>query len=459
MQEEQGKKIGLWNIVGLGLGGAIGTGIFVMLGYGIAYTGRSIMLVCAAGCFWMLLAYWYNVAIPNVFVLKGGDYSMKALLMNPLMTGFSAWLTVAMSLEITGYAIVIADFLQVLWPEAEIYKQWISLAILILFFAATIRGSRFITLLENAITIVLIAAIILFVAFGLPRVNPITFFSNADGDFWHGGFKGFISAVAVMGYACQGSTMAPVGMAAVTKKPKLTIPKGILITNCLLALIYGLMGYVACGILPYDQIAGQNISVTAKAIFPASLFIFFVVGGGIGAVSSSMVGALAQYRYPLMQIAQDGWLPNIFRKTTKSGYPYMTYALFFLCGLIPIFLNMSVDIVVSLVMIPTMIINVYMNFACLFLPEKFPEQWERRSLKTSRWFYAICCVLGCIAAAVVSIQLLLDLTVRDAVIAVILVVLMLILPYIRLKQGGVKKEYLDKQKEDIYALALQDDEE
>lgn len=30
--EEKGKKLGLWNIIGLGLGGAIGTGVFVLLG-------------------------------------------------------------------------------------------------------------------------------------------------------------------------------------------------------------------------------------------------------------------------------------------------------------------------------------------------------------------------------------------------------------------------------------------
>ena len=50
--EEKGKKLGLWNIIGLGLGGAIGTGIFVLLGYGIAYTGRSISLVVRH---WLLL--------------------------------------------------------------------------------------------------------------------------------------------------------------------------------------------------------------------------------------------------------------------------------------------------------------------------------------------------------------------------------------------------------------------
>ncbi len=48
---ESGKKLGLCNLVGLGLGRAIGTGIFVLLGFGIAYTGRSIIWVVIVGCF------------------------------------------------------------------------------------------------------------------------------------------------------------------------------------------------------------------------------------------------------------------------------------------------------------------------------------------------------------------------------------------------------------------------
>ena len=40
MNAEHGKKIGLWNIVGLGVGGAVGSGIFVTLGSAIAKTGR-----------------------------------------------------------------------------------------------------------------------------------------------------------------------------------------------------------------------------------------------------------------------------------------------------------------------------------------------------------------------------------------------------------------------------------
>lgn len=63
------KKIGLWNIVGLGVGGAIGSGIFVTLGSAIGMTGRSILPITVICVFYMLLAYWYNLAMSGVFIV------------------------------------------------------------------------------------------------------------------------------------------------------------------------------------------------------------------------------------------------------------------------------------------------------------------------------------------------------------------------------------------------------
>ncbi len=134
MKEEKGKKLGLWNIVGLGLGGAIGTGIFVLLGFGIGYTGRSIVPVVVIGCFFMLLAYWYNLAMPFMFILEGGDYSMKAMLFNPLMTGVGGWMVIVNAISTSGYVIAITDYLCVLFPSLNSYRTICSFVMLTLFF-------------------------------------------------------------------------------------------------------------------------------------------------------------------------------------------------------------------------------------------------------------------------------------------------------------------------------------
>ena len=61
------------------------------------------------------------------------------------------------------------------------------------------------------------------------------------------------------------------------------------------------------------------------------------------------------------------------------------------------------------------------------------------------WFYNICCVLGAFCAGVVAFNLFKDLTFNDAVFAVVIVVVMCVLSILRLKQGAVKAEDLDRQ--------------
>lgn len=456
---EQDKKLNIWNIIGLGLGGAIGTGIFVLLGFGIAYTGRSILPVVVIGCFFMLLAYWYNLVMPSMFVLEGGDYSMKAMLFNPLFSGVGGYIAVINGFAMASYAIAITDYLIVLFPGVAEHYKLITFIIITLFFASTIKGSRFITILQNIITIVLVISLAIFIIFGIPKVNFTEFFSStADGGFYRGGFSGFVSAIAVMGWACQGTTMTPVSMAAVTEHPKRTIPLGIIFVTIVLSVVYGLMAYVAGGVLPYDEIAGQNISVTAKVILPHALFLFFVVAGGIGAVASSLLGGLAMFRYPFIQIAEDGWLPEVFKKKTDDGYPYMVYLMFYLISLIPILTGMSLDAAVSLVMIPTMIMNVYMNLACVAIPNNYPEQWEKRSIKIPKLLYQILSVLGAFCAGVVAFNLFKDLTPRDTVIASVMLVTMFVLSWVRLKQGAVKKETLEQNKKEIVRKSLEAEE-
>ena len=162
-------------------------------------------------------------------------------------------------------------------------------------------------------------------------------------------------------------------------------------------------------------------------------------------------------RYPMIQVAEDGWLPAIFKKTTKSGYPYITYLMFYLISIFPIVTGMGLDSVVSLVMIPTMLMNIYMNFACLSLPKKYPEQWAKVSIKMPLWFWKACCILGVFCAGVVSYNLFIELSLKDSIICVIMVAALVGLSALRLRQGAVSREALEENKRAVIAQAIADD--
>ena len=259
-----------------------------------------------------------------------------------------------------------------------------------------------------------------------------------------------------MAWACQGATMGPVGVVVVTKNPKRMIPMGIIISTLIIAITYGLMSFVAAGILPYDNVANQNLSVVAKEILPSELFAFFVIGGGICAIISSFLMVLVMIRYPLIHMAEDGWLPKIFKTHNKDGYPYISYLLVYIIALIPILFGMSVNSAISMLMIPTMLINVYLNAYCAKIPDKFPEQFAKRSLKISIFSYKLCSWLGSLCAAIVAFTLFKELTFSDAIVAVCIIFFPLIFSWIALKKS-VDKNTLKMRKEEIIAKALKEE--
>jgi APA family basic amino acid/polyamine antiporter len=285
------------------------------------------------------------------------------------------------------------------------------------------------------------------------------YFSNTDGGFFHGGFGGFFSALAIMGWACQGTTMAPISMVAVTNKPKKTVPIAILWITLALAVIYGAMSIVAAGVLPFEQVAGANLGATAKAIFPYGIYVIFILGGGVFAIATSLLGGIAMFRYPLMKIAEDGWLPPVFTKTTKNGFPWVIQLTFYLLSVLPILLNFSLDSIISLVMIPSMLLNVYLNIACITLPKKYPDQWKKCTLRMPIPLYNIVCLASAACAGIVAYNLFKDLKGKDAIASIIMLLICLGFSLLRIKTGAVSKESLEENKKAIITQALLDDED
>ena len=433
----EAKNLNLFDIICLGFGGAIGSGIFVLMGSGINFTGKSIVLAVGIGCLFMLLAYFYNVLLSSMFTFKGGDYSQKAITFNPFFSGISAYVNFTNGFSIAMYSIAIINYASIIFPTLLDYSKIISVLIITLLFAATMRGSKFISTINSIMTVILIISVFIFIVFGISKVQSGYF---SKGNFFRNGFSGFISAIAIMGWACQGTTMGPVAVSAVTKKAKKNIPLGILLVTILLAVVYFAMSYVA------------------KEIFPYWIFVIFIIGGAVFAIATSMITAVTMVRYPILKVAEDGWLPKICKKTTVSGYPWVVYLIFYIVSIIPILLGFSLDVIVSLVMIPYMITNIYCNLACIRIINQYPKQWENSILHMPKILMDIICVLAAFSALIVCYNLFILLDKYQMLLMLGILFLMSIFSIISIKTGSVSIENLKKNKEIIIQDALNEED-
>lgn len=439
------KKLNLFDLFTLGLGWALGSGIFVMMGMGISMTGRSIFLAVTIGCLYMTLAYFYQVVTASMFVVPGGYYDMQAMLFTPTLAGVSGIFVYFSGLALAMSAIAMVEYAGMVFPVLLNFTKPIAAAIVLLFFAATVRGSKFLAKLSDIMVIILLISIALFVIFGLPRVQP-GYFSNSDGGFFLNGVGGFFGAISIMSWACQGATGAPCSMMLATKNARRTAPLAVILVTIGIAVIYGLMSIVSAGVLPFEQIDGQNLSVVAQAIFPRPLYVMFILGGAVLAIATTLLSTIAMLKEPCMQVANDGWLPAVFKKTTKNGYPYVVQGFFLLIALVSIFSGLSLESLVSLTMIPQMLMSIYLNLAVISLVKKHPEQWKTSILHMPMPLLCILCGIASICSLIVSYNLFIGLDTVSMIACVGIVALCVIVAVVRLKTGAVdRNEILRKQ--------------
>lgn len=446
------KKLTRFDLFNLGLGGAIGSGIFVMLGIGIAATGKSISLAVLVGCLYMLLAYAYHPILSSMFILPGGDYDAKAMLLGPKMIGVNAYFTYFSGMTMSAYGIAVVEYLGMVFPKVLPYTNVIAVLILTVFFLSSVKGTKFVSFLINIMAVILIGSLAIFVAFGLPQVQSGYF--NSDDYFLNGGV-GFITAIAIMSFACQGTTMGPISVMKDTKNARRVVPTTILMICVAVGLIYALIGVVASGVLPISEVAGQNLALVAETIFPHWLYVVFVLGGAVFAIATSMLGAIQMIRYPAEQVAQDGWMPKVFNLKTKDGYPWVIMLLFYVISVLPIIFSFSVDEIISLYMIPAMLFNAYLNFALIKLVGKYPRQWETSILYVKPVLFNIICIISGLCALSVAFILFLGLTAVNMVICLCIIFGCISLAVFSLSKDYVSKELLIKRRYDIAKAAIE----
>lgn len=447
--KEQKKQLSLFNLISLGVGAAIGSGIFVMVGGGIAYTGRSISIAMIIGCIVMMFAYAYNIVLSSVFKLDGGPYDQQLLLCPNLISGAFGITTFISSVAFAMYAIAITTYLSSIFPGIAPYSKLLAIIIQTLFFASSIKGSKFMAIIESIMTVVLMSSIIIFIIVGIPKLEP-GFFSS--GQFFTNGRSGFLSAIAIMSFACMGTT-SPVYMTAESKNPKKNVPIAILITTLIVALIYCGVGTVASGVLPVDKVAGQPLSQVAEAVFPRAIFIIFIIGGAVFALATSLLGGIMILKHPILATAEDGWLPKVLAKK-KGDFPYVLMGLMYLLAIVPIMTGTSLDTLVSYVMIPLMTMNGIANIMMLKIPKKYPNQWKKSILNMPNPLFVVLVLfsVGCNIFVISYLFSMLD--TQSKIIIGSITVLIFVFGYIRMKFGYVDIKKLEEKRQAVIQVAL-----
>lgn len=427
------KTLGKKELAGIAIGQIIGAGIMSMMGVAIQMTGRSANLAFMLSALFTMCTFFPSIFICSCIRMRGGQYSQMGIFVGDKAAGYYALIYLFTNMSLAMYALSFAQYFIALVPG--INERVVAVLTATVFFILNYFGVDLMAKIQNLLVVVLIVALLLFSAYGIPQVDLASYFNNTDGQFMTEGFAGFLSATAYLGFATGGANLI-INVSAECKDPKKDIPFVMITTTCGVALLYGVVATAAAGVLPVAEVAGRPLTLVAEVIFPQPIYVFFIVGGAMFALATTLNSQIMSCTKPIMQACEDGWYPRSFASLSKFKTPYKILAFFYLVAVIPVVLNLEIAQISSIVQILGYINNLIFTISCLRLPKLFPEQWEKSTFKVSDGVFKALLALTCVVILIQASFMLRTMTWQIVLFNVAALLAAMAFAFIRSKQGA-----------------------
>ena len=387
------QKLGFGDLMGSAVGQIIGAGIMSLMPSAIAMTGRSVPLA-----FLIAATITCIGAIPNIFLastvrLRGGAYTQMAMLGGPVFAGMSVITTFTGCFSLAMYCNSLADYVGDLFAWEGGTKKMAALAVILIFYALNIIGVDIFAKVQNLLVIILIFSLVIFAVMGIGKVQWEGYFSNDDGYFMTNGLMGLCQAGGLLTFATGGATVI-LNFSAEAKNPTRDIPVVIIVSTLCVAVMYGFISFVAAGVLPIEEVAGKNLTLVANVILNRPLYYLFVIGGAGCALASTLNNQLATTPKPIMQMCDDGWLPQSFAKLNKKKVPIVILTVYAALGVFTILTGISITFLSNMTQVTAAVTGVVIAWGPTKLPKMVPEAWEKSKFHVSDGALKALCALG-----------------------------------------------------------------
>jgi APA family basic amino acid/polyamine antiporter len=347
------KVLGPWNLILLGIGAIIGTGIFATIGTATAGdaarpgAGPALMVsfvLTAIVCGFTALCY---AEFASMAPVAGSAYTYAYATLGEIVAWIIGWdLILEYAIGNTAVAIAWANYMVAVLDGIGVHvPRWLttdyrSAAKIPEIFASAPHVFG-VPIVFNALAFGIVAAITVVLVWGVKesvRFNSLMvaikllvlgFFVLVGTKFvkpenWHpfapNGFPGIGAGAAIIFFAYLGFDAVST-CAEECKNPKRDMPIGIIGSLIVCTLIYIVIGAVFAGLVPYPVVAKFDSSQRAEALAEAMNYVH-MPGWMVGVVAFGSVVAqtavllvyqLGQPRI-LFAMARDGFLPPLFAK-------------------------------------------------------------------------------------------------------------------------------------------------
>ncbi len=314
MKQKLDRTLGMYSALMISIGTMIGSAIFVLAGTSYAAAGPGASLaIFLAGIAAVFTGLSFAELVTVVPKAGGGYVYVKEATGNNIIgfiCGWGFWLGYAMSCGL--FALGFGNFVHYIFP---FIPQMATAYLLVVYVAFTnIRGTKSSGNLQNIITTVLVALLLLYVVVGVFHIDM-----GNQKPFTPFGMSGVFNAMGFLYMTYIGYGLITTASEEVIE-PEKTIPKAILISIAAVIIIKTSVFFIGSGILPWNElvpgVTDTPMIDTAMKIggrFGGYLFAF----AGLLATLSSINTAVMASSRTSFAMARDNRLPGIFKTVNR----------------------------------------------------------------------------------------------------------------------------------------------
>ncbi|MFC4761293.1 APC family permease [Fructobacillus durionis] len=380
------------DLIGLGVGTVIGSGIFILPGHEAAnHAGPAVAIAFLLAALFSGICGMAFAEFSSAMPVAGSAYSYGSVIYGEIIGWLLGWSLIleyflAVSAIATGFAAYMNSLLgqmgmplptslQVGPDQGGIVNLLAVLVILVstfILFAGLSQSKK----VENAGVILKIAIILLFIIGGLFFIKPTNYSNFYPKQFQTGlwGLGGITAATASIIFSFLGfDTIA--AHAAEVKNPTKTMSRGILGTVVISSTLYTLFAIVLTGIVNYKKLGVDDPAAFALQTIKQTQFsVVITIGALIGMFTAILALIFASSRLAY-SFGRDGLMPKGLGRVNKNHLPQNAIILAVvvetvLAGFIPL------STLTNLINIGTLTAFMFITFGVLFLRKRKDLQHE-----------------------------------------------------------------------------------
>ncbi len=359
-------KLGLKELIAMGVGGMVGGGIFSVLGLSVSVAGHAAPAAFAFGGIVAFITGLSYIKLGLKFHSDGGSFTyLEHAFKNRNVAGIGGWLLIVGYIGTMAlYSYTFGAYGNAMLGSSSIWLQNIlATTVLLIFLGINLYGVKAAGSTEDLIVLVKVVILSFFAFAGLFYVKSSLLLPV----FNHGG-KNMLMGAALIFVAYEGFELIPNAVNEMNN-PEINLKRGIIYSILITVFLYILVSFVAVGNLTQGQISKYKeyaLAVAAKPFLGQAGFLLIGLGALLSTASAINATLFGTARLSMV-MAQEKDLPKIFSfKERTKDIPWIS--LLIITAVTIIFVNTSdLSIISSFASSTFLLIFMIINLSALIL--------------------------------------------------------------------------------------------